>query len=145
MIMQKLKLEKLKLKLKLFGLNCSAQSFLLEKFKLLPYRMRLCFRLNIFCHKVVKKIFLSSFSNNLLFKNNCCNLTSCNGNCSRRKELVFVPDIRTNFGRQSFGYFLPKLLNCIIKDNYILDVKEFCLYLKNNLTSLFESFIKNFF
>jgi hypothetical protein len=53
--------------------------------------------------------------------------------------------IRTNFGRQSFGYFLSKLLNCIIKDNFILDVKEYCLYLKNNLTSLFESFIKNFF
>jgi len=40
---------------------------------------------------------------------------------------------------------IPKLLNCIIKENFILDLKEFCLYLKNNLTSLFESFIKIFF
>ena len=41
--------------------------------------------------------------------------------------------IRTNFGRQSFGYFLPKLLNCIIKDNFILDVKEFCLSRETHL------------
>lgn len=112
---------------------------LLENFKLMPYCMSLCFRLNIFCHKVIKKIFIS-----FLVIINYLSLISCNGKCSRLNEIVSMPDIRTNFGRQSFGYFLPNLLNFIIKDNFLLNVKDICLFIWKNLNFLRESFIKNF-
>ncbi len=59
------------LNVKLFGLNYLSQSPLLESYKLLPYRMRLFSRISIFCHKVINKIILSDFSNNLVFKTNC--------------------------------------------------------------------------
>ena len=133
------------LKLKLFGLDCVAQLPLLNHFKLLPYQMRLCSRLSIFSHKVMNKIFLSSFRNKLSFKENCCNLNSCNGNCVRRKELVSLPNINTDFGRHSFSYFLPKFLNYVLKDNYLMNVNDFRLFIKNNFLSFYELFIKNFF
>ena len=106
------------LQVKLFGLDSLSQLPLLQQFNLMPYRLRLCSRLIIFSHKVVNNVLLSSFGNNLLFKENCCNISSCTGACSRRKQLVSVPDIRTNFGRQSFAYFFPMILNVIIKENY---------------------------
>jgi len=133
------------LNVKLFGLNYLSQSPLLESYNLLPYRMRLCSRISIFCHKVINKIILSDFSNNLVFKTNCCGLGDCTDKCSRHKEIVSVPDIRTNFGRQSFGYFLPKLINYIILDKYKLNIKDFRSFLSNNLFSLCETFINNFF
>ena len=69
----------------------------------------------------------------------------CTDKCSRQKEIVSVPDIRTNFGRQSFDYFLPKLINYIILDKYKLNIKDFRSFLSNNLFSLCETFINNFF
>ena len=133
------------LNVKLFGLECPDQLALLNQYKLLPYQMSLCSRLSSFCHKILKKVFLQSFCNKLLFKINCCDVSSCNDNCTRRKELVSLPDIRTDFGRHSFGYFLPKFLNYVLKDIYILNVIDFRLYLKNNLQTIYELFIKNFF
>ena len=91
------------------------------------------------------KHILSDFSNNLVFKTNCCGLGDCTDKCTRQKEIVSVPDIRTNFGRLSFGYFLPKLINYIILDKYKLNIKDFRSFLSNNLFSLCETFINNFF
>ena len=133
------------LNVKLFGLNYLLQSPILEPYKLLPYRMRLCTRISIFCHKVINKTILSDFSNSLVFKTNCCGLGDCSVNCSRQKEIVSVPDIRTNSGRKSFRYFLPKLINHIILDKYKLNIKDFRIFLSNNLLNLCETFINNFF
>ena len=132
------------LNVKLFGLDHLTQKATLDKYKLMPYLMRLCFRLSTFCHKVTNKLLLISFSNNLVFKENCCSLSDCQDNCKRSKEIVSLPDIRTNFGRRSFTYFLPKFINCILKKNYEMCAKNFKLFLLKNLNVIFENYTKNF-
>ena len=132
------------LNVRLFGLDHVNQKLLLNDFKLMPYKMRLCFRLSIFCHKVTNKLILPILGNGLSFKVNCCNLDGCNSQCRRKKEIVDVPDIRTDFCRRSFGYFLPKYINCVIKENYLLNVKSFYSYLSKNIDTIFEAFFRLF-
>ncbi len=52
------------LNVKLFGLDHLTQKATLDKYKLMPYLMRLCLRLSTLCHKVTNKLLLISFSNN---------------------------------------------------------------------------------
>ena len=120
---------------RLFGLNHQEQKSQLVRFNLLPIRLRIFFRLNIFCHKIMNNQILKSFYKNLKFKDKLF---------FRNRDLVIVPDIRANFGRASLGYFLPRFLNIILKDSYSLSAKDFKSYLSLNLDKLFLLFLNNF-
>jgi hypothetical protein len=78
---------------------------------------------------------LSNFLTKLIFKD---------PSFFRNRELVEVPDIRTNYGRLSLSYFLPRFINCVLKSAYNLDFKLFKQQLNGNLELIFENFCKNF-
>ena len=106
--------------LNLFNLNIFEQKFFLLKYNILPYKMRIFSRISIFCFKVAKNLILRNFYNNLIFKNALY---------FRNREIVVVPDIRTKAGRSTFTYFLPKLINLILRNSTFLYASSSIIYL----------------
>lgn len=122
---------------KLFDLAECEQLKLLSGVNLLPFKLRVCYRLNIFCYKVMNKLILNDFYSKLDFKDR--------RDYFRSRELVQVPDIRTVYGRASFGYFLPKFINNVLKEAFNLEFKLFKEHLINNLTIIFNNFCQTFY
>ena len=122
--------------LKLFDLNIDDQKNLLFRFNILPFKMRIFNRLNIFCYKILnQQILINNFFQKLKFKN---------ASFFRNRELLEVPDIRSNLGRTTFNYFLPKFVNTILKNSFNLNMKDFSQYFFTNLSINYKIFANNF-
>ena len=117
------------------NLNIFEQKSLLLKYNILPYKMRIFSRISIFCFKVAKNLILRNFYNNLIFKNALY---------FRNREIVLVPDIRTKAGRSTFTYFLPRLINLILRNSLNFSLREFKHNLFDNMQIFFTIF-ENFF
>ena len=124
------------LNIRLFGLNWLDQKKMLKNFMILPLKLRICYRLNLFVYKILNKHILGNFYSKLEFKDQ---------GYLRDRELVTVPDIRTNYGRLSLVYFLPRFINNVMKASFNLDLKMFKQQLNVNLDLIFENLSKNFF
>jgi hypothetical protein len=126
------------LRIELVG-DCENQAKILEERKtnLLPYKYRICSRLSIFCHKIANKQILKPFSEELIV-NETLSL--------REREIMVLPDIRTECGRRSVKYFVPKFINKVIQRNYNQKVlKDFITYIYTNISDLYKKYNKHFF
>ena len=106
------------LDVKIFDYSDNEQLIALKKFNLLPFKMRICYRLNLFCFKIF--VTLKNFFSNLKFKASTYSL--------RQNDLVETADIRTNYGRLSLSYFLPRFINNVIRHSYQLDLHAYNLH-----------------
>lgn len=121
--------------IKLLDFDVQEQKERLEKFLILPFKYRICYRISMFVYKIMNKQILSNFYSKLVFKDSAY---------FRCRELVDVPDIRTNYGRLSLTYFLPRFVNNVMKSAFHLEMKMFKQQLNSNLNLIFENFCKNF-
>jgi len=120
------------LDVKIFDYSDNEQLIALKKFNLLPFKMRICYRLNLFCFKILNNLTLKNFFSNLKFKASTYSL--------RQNDLVETAKIRTNYGRLSLSYFLPRFINNVIRHSYQMDFKLFKQHLNNNLLTIFTNY-----
>ena len=124
------------LNINVFGMSALEQHKFLEGYNLLPFKVRLFNRINMFCYKKMNGVILNQFLDEIKFKDKLY---------FRRRELVELPDIRTNFGRKSVTYFLPKFINCCLKNAYNLNLTDFKNYLKFNISFILPNYLESFY
>ena len=102
---------------------------------MLSYKIRLFYKLNIFCYNIINYKILPYFKQNLIF-NNLGYL--------RHTPNVQVPFERTKFGLARLSVFLPKFINIILVNSYNLSYLDFRNSFFSNLSILLNNFIANF-
>ena len=85
----------------LFNLSIENQKSFLDKFGLLPFKLRFFTRLSILFYKIINNSYLNSFYNALIFKDPLF---------FRNRELVEIPNIRSEYGRTTISYVFPKFV-----------------------------------
>ena len=105
---------------------------ILKPFNMLPYKIRLFYKLNIFCYNIINYKILTYIKQNLIF-NNLGYL--------RHTPNVQVPFERTKFGLARLSVFLPKFINIILVNSYNLSYLDFRNSFFSNLSILLNNFI----
>jgi len=124
--------------LELFKLNLNQQLELLEEYKLFPLKIRIFYRINIFCYKILNKQILPDFFNKLIFQE-AAHVRKC-------KKIKIVKDPfekgeSSKFTDMRLSVFLPKFINAIVKYSFNLNFIDFSSSLKNNLVVLYNIFV----
>ena len=120
----------------LFNFDIKQQSIVLEEFNILPFKLRLFYRLNLLIYKVMNQIYLKKYFDYLKF-NNKSHL--------RNTELLDVPFEGTKFGMARLSIFLPRFVNIVMKNSFNLKFRDFNEFLKLNLLDLYKIFIAKFY
>ena len=63
----------------------------------------------------------------------------------RNVDIVEEPFIKTDFGRKSLEYFLPRFINKVLRNWYQLAVNDFNKALNQNIEIIFKNFNSNFY
>ena len=93
-------------------------------------------RLNSLFHKIVNNNILNNFYDNLVFKESL-NL--------RDRDPLEQPDIRTEDGRRSLTYFLPKYVNKVIRHIFNYPWEIFLQVINQQFSLHFKLFEDNFY
>ena len=117
--------------IKLLNINICDQFQALERFKLLPFRMRLLYRSNIFCYKILNNQILSSFFNDIKFND----LSKFSDG-----DIVYVPFERSSTGCLRLSIWFPIFINKVLTFAFRLDLRHFKRFLIDNLKNLFFNF-----
>ena len=125
-------------KLKLFSSSLEEQICLLEKFGILPLRLRFFYRISFLIYKIMNGKQLTAFRVRPVVNEYKARL--------RRTELLSVPSETTVFGSHRLSIFLPRFVNSVLKSSYQLELPQFKQFLRDNFFVLFNNFIsENFF
>ena len=119
----------------LSDLTIYSQLKTLEELRIYPFKIRLFYRLNIFCYKIVNKQILINFYNKLVFNDQLS---------FRKRELVHVPFERTKGGPTRLSIFLPNFINNVLKNSFNLNINDFCNSLRDKIIVIYDIFIKSF-
>ena len=123
-------------KINLLNINIYDQFQALERFKLLPFTMRLLYRSSIFCYKILNNQILPLY------------LNESNSNGSSKfwdREIIYVPFERTSAGCLRLSIWLPPFINKVLKFSFRLYWHHLKRFLINNLKNLFNKFWKIYF
>jgi hypothetical protein len=122
--------------IKVFGMNSNEQLEVLAKYNILPYKMRIFQRFNSLFHKIINNNILNNFYENLVFKDKL-NL--------RDRDPLEQPNIRTEDGRRSLTYVLPKYVNKVIRHIFNYPWKLFDQVINQSFATYFKLFEDNFY
>ena len=122
----------------LFHLNINTQFDFLKKYNILPLRLRLFVRLNNFVYKCVNNLYKTNLFGNIIFNYHT------RPRASSYQEIAKVPKTISNTGKGTLSYFTPKFLNCVMRNAYNFNFKDFKSSLKSNLFFYYHTFINNF-
>ena len=122
------------LNINILNLDPLEQKIELEKYNILPIKLRIFIKLNLFCYKIMNNLILSDFCSAIVLKETPY----------YRESRYRVPIINSNYEKSTFIYFLPKFVNAVIKNAFNLPLKEFKQFLTNNLLTNFQSFTFTF-
>ena len=104
--------------------SLTQQFIILKPYNLLPYKIRLFYKFNIFCYNIFNNRILSGFKNDIVF-NNLGYLRHTND--------VKVPLERTKFGLARLSIFLPKFINIILVNSFNLSFSDFRTFFFSNV------------
>ena len=105
---------------------------------MLPFKMRLFQRVSIFCFKILNNQILEDFNKNLEPNNDVTVKLR-----HRDIDLVVVHTHNLSSGHRRLGYFLPRMVNIVIRNSYVLNKNEFLNDLKTNIMLKFSLFSNN--
>ena len=133
-------------KLDLRRLDTYDQEILLQKFTLLPYKLRLVYRLSIFSYKILNNQILKKFKSNLIvFKDLSVSSRLRDLNVAKINQKIFnVPNVNTKHGEFKLSFFRPNFINNFIRNSFNLIFVEFKRHIKVMLLIFYNDF-KNFF
>ena len=124
---------------RLSNLNIFDQKSFLESYNILPFKMRVFCKLNIFCYKIMNKCFLPNF-----FFSSSSILRFKDASFFRNREILYTPFVKKEIEKRSLNYFVPKFVNIIIKHTYNLPLNLYNENFYNNFLNNYSLFI-NFF
>ena len=104
--------------------SLTQQFIILKPYNLLPYKIRLFYKFNIFCYNIFNNRILSGFKKDIVF-NNLGYL--------RHTTDVKVPLERTKFGLARLSVFLPKFINIILFNSFNLSFSDFLTFFFSNV------------
>ena len=106
----------------------------LAELKLFPFRIRLFFRLNVFCYKILNHQILPIFFDKLEF------IPQSLTRFKKANELVKVPFEGTKHGLARLSIFLPNFVNKVMLSSYNHNFNDFKNSLLANIFLLYEKF-----
>ena len=115
--------------------SLSQQFTILKPYNLMPFKIRLFYKLNNFCYNIYNNRILSGFKKDIVF-NNLGYL--------RHTTDVKVPFERTKFGLARLSVFLPKFINIILVNSLNFSFPDFRNFFFSNVLILLNKFITNF-
>ena len=121
-------------------LNLDSQLAILGKFNLMPFKMRIFYRLSLFSYKILNKQFLVNIFDSVAFVAQETN----DKHRSQYYSYCNMPRWSTYAGMKRLSYFLPNFVNVVIKHTYTSKLSDYKLYILKNFKNLYNNFCQIF-